>query len=116
MAEKIYADQQKAINQCITEVANHIQNNKDIISIFEEKLNKTILNTKQVATNPSKTCGTATSLKFQVSDSRSDNLEDTLLDHDEEIQNMINKISVYSQQKGHFAGTHSTVPNYNDTT
>jgi hypothetical protein len=29
---------------------------------------------------------------------------------------MMNKISIHSQQKGNFAGTHPTVPNYNNTT
>jgi hypothetical protein len=29
---------------------------------------------------------------------------------------MMNKIAIYSQKKGHFAGTHPTIPNYNDTT
>eukprot|EP00957_Ditylum_brightwellii_P155217 11816890-Ditylum_brightwellii.AAC.1 len=46
-AEKIYDNQKKAINQCITEVEIHVQNNKAIISKFEEKLDKAILNTKQ---------------------------------------------------------------------
>eukprot|EP00957_Ditylum_brightwellii_P145629 11088053-Ditylum_brightwellii.AAC.1 len=34
-AEKIYADQQKATNQCITKVESHVQNNKIIHSQFE---------------------------------------------------------------------------------
>eukprot|EP00957_Ditylum_brightwellii_P029430 2224754-Ditylum_brightwellii.AAC.1 len=76
---------------------------------------KAILNTKQVATNLSKACNKATSLKCQVTDPRFHDINKTLQDLDEEIEND-KKISVYSQQKGYFAGTHSTVLNYNDTT
>eukprot|EP00957_Ditylum_brightwellii_P159585 12147986-Ditylum_brightwellii.AAC.1 len=64
----------------------------------------------------SETCSKAPSLKFQAPDSRIDNINKTLHDHDEEIPKLMNKVSIYSQQKGHFAGTHSTVLIYNDTT
>eukprot|EP00957_Ditylum_brightwellii_P057260 4339326-Ditylum_brightwellii.AAC.1 len=45
--QEIYIDQQKAINNCITEAESHVQNNKVIISNFDEKLDKAILDTKQ---------------------------------------------------------------------
>eukprot|EP00957_Ditylum_brightwellii_P161769 12316721-Ditylum_brightwellii.AAC.2 len=93
-----------------------MQSSNAIISRFYEKLDKTILNTGQVATNLSKTCNKATSLKFQATDSRINNIDKTLHDHDEEIKILKNQISVCSQQKGHFTGTHSTVLKYNDTT
>eukprot|EP00957_Ditylum_brightwellii_P070444 5352351-Ditylum_brightwellii.AAC.1 len=86
------------------------------MSNFDEKLNKAVLDTKQVAMDLSKACNKDTSPKSQVSDSRFDNIEETLLNHDEELQNLMNKIAIYSQQKGQFAGSHSTVPNYNDRT
>eukprot|EP00957_Ditylum_brightwellii_P153536 11685946-Ditylum_brightwellii.AAC.1 len=114
--QEIYIEQQKAINSCITKAEIHVQNSKAIISNFDEKLNKAILDTKQVATDISKACNKATSLKYQVSDFRFDDIEETLLNHDEELQNMMNKISMHSQQKGQFAATHLTVLNYNNTT
>eukprot|EP00957_Ditylum_brightwellii_P205991 15346332-Ditylum_brightwellii.AAC.1 len=115
-AEKIYVDQQKAINQCITEVQIHIQNNKVIHSQFKEKLDKAILHTKHVATNLSKACDKDTPSKFQLTNSRINDIDKLLHDQEEEIQLLMDIISIYSQQKGQFAGTHSTVPNYNDTT
>eukprot|EP00957_Ditylum_brightwellii_P141020 10743265-Ditylum_brightwellii.AAC.1 len=45
--KEIYSKQQKDISKCITKAENHVQNNKAIISKFDEKLDKTILNTKQ---------------------------------------------------------------------
>eukprot|EP00957_Ditylum_brightwellii_P056488 4282152-Ditylum_brightwellii.AAC.1 len=116
MQKEIYIKKQKAINKCISNIASRDQNNKSIISKFDEKLDKAILNTKQITTNLSKACNKATSLNFQGPDSRFDNIDKTLHNHDEEIQKLMNKVSIYSQKKGHFAGTHSTVPNYNDTT
>eukprot|EP00957_Ditylum_brightwellii_P152538 11611146-Ditylum_brightwellii.AAC.1 len=85
---EIYIEQQKAINSCITTAESHVQNNNAIISTFDEKLNKVILYTKQVATDLCKACNKATSLKFQASDSRPDNIDKTLHDHDEERQAM----------------------------
>eukprot|EP00957_Ditylum_brightwellii_P001126 89077-Ditylum_brightwellii.AAC.1 len=61
------------------------------MSNFDEKLNKVILDTKQVVTDLSKAYNKATSLKFQVSDSGFDNIEETLHNHDEELQNLMNK-------------------------
>eukprot|EP00957_Ditylum_brightwellii_P018116 1364305-Ditylum_brightwellii.AAC.3 len=61
-------------------------NNKAIISKFDEKLDITILNTGQVAMHLSKVCNKATSLKFQATDSRIDNIDKTLHDHDEEMK------------------------------
>eukprot|EP00957_Ditylum_brightwellii_P169516 12901952-Ditylum_brightwellii.AAC.1 len=98
------------------DIASHDQNNKVIISKFEEKLDKAILNTRQVDTKLSKARNKAPALKFYVPDSRFDNMEETLRKHDDEIEMLLNKVSVYSQQKGHFAGSHSIVPNYNDAT
>eukprot|EP00957_Ditylum_brightwellii_P140811 10725970-Ditylum_brightwellii.AAC.1 len=116
MEKEIYSNQQKDINNCITEVKRHIQNNKIIHSQFEEKLDKAILNTEQVAMKLSKACIKATSLKCQFPDSIIDNTNRTLHNHDEKIQELMNKISVCSQQKGYFADTHLIVLNYNDTT
>eukprot|EP00957_Ditylum_brightwellii_P101780 7757032-Ditylum_brightwellii.AAC.1 len=42
---EIYIEQQKAINSCITKAESHVQNNNPIISNFDEKLNKAILDT-----------------------------------------------------------------------
>eukprot|EP00957_Ditylum_brightwellii_P009073 685800-Ditylum_brightwellii.AAC.1 len=64
----------------------------------------------------SKARNQASALQFHAPDSRFDNIEETLLKYDDEIQMLVNKVSIYSQQKGHFAGSHSTIPNYNDTT
>eukprot|EP00957_Ditylum_brightwellii_P075847 5764585-Ditylum_brightwellii.AAC.1 len=114
--KEIYSTECKDINRCILDIASHDQNNKVIYSLFEEKLDKAILNTKQAVTDLSEACNKATSLKFQISNSRFDNINKTLHDHDNEIQNVMNKVSIYSQQKGHFAGTYPTVPNYNNTT
>eukprot|EP00957_Ditylum_brightwellii_P148256 11287940-Ditylum_brightwellii.AAC.1 len=63
--EEIYSDQQKDINRCISDIANLDQNNKVIHSRFEKKLNKAILDTKQVATNLSEACNKAPAPKFQ---------------------------------------------------
>eukprot|EP00957_Ditylum_brightwellii_P125624 9575327-Ditylum_brightwellii.AAC.1 len=115
MEKEIYSNQQKDINNCIIEIEMHVQNNKVIHYQFEENLDKAILHTEQVATKLFDACNKATSLKFQVPDSRIDNTNKTLHNHDEEIQKLMNKIFIYSQQKGHFTGTHSTVPNYNST-
>ena len=114
--KEIYAVQRKDINRCIFDIANLDQKNKVIHSCFEEKLNKAILDTKQVAMKLSEACNKAPAPQFHVPDSRFDDINKTLHDHDKEIQNMTNKISIYSQKKGHFAGTHPTVLNYNDTT
>eukprot|EP00957_Ditylum_brightwellii_P096148 7325358-Ditylum_brightwellii.AAC.1 len=70
----IYSTQQKDINKSTSDITSHIQNNKVIHSRFEEKLDKTILNTKQVDTNLSKAYNKATSLKLQVTDSRLDDI------------------------------------------
>eukprot|EP00957_Ditylum_brightwellii_P187203 14257492-Ditylum_brightwellii.AAC.1 len=45
--QESYIEEQKAINTCITEAESHVQNNKAIISNFDEKLDKAILGTKQ---------------------------------------------------------------------
>eukprot|EP00957_Ditylum_brightwellii_P087920 6695507-Ditylum_brightwellii.AAC.1 len=103
MKKEIYSNQQKDINNCITEIERHVQNNKVIYSQFEEKLDKASLDTEQIATNLSKACNKATLLKFQVPDSIIDNIKRTLHDNDEEIQKLMRKIAIYSQQKGHFA-------------
>eukprot|EP00957_Ditylum_brightwellii_P049356 3744688-Ditylum_brightwellii.AAC.1 len=108
--------QRKDINVCISDIASFDQNNKVIHSCFGEKLNKVIHDTKQVATKLSEAYNKAPSLKFHVPDSRFDNIDKTLHNHDKEIQNLMNKVAIYSQKKGHFAGFHSTVPNYNNTT
>eukprot|EP00957_Ditylum_brightwellii_P035367 2682027-Ditylum_brightwellii.AAC.1 len=47
MQKEIYSTQGKGINRCILDISNYDQNNKVIISKFEEKLDKAILNTKQ---------------------------------------------------------------------
>eukprot|EP00957_Ditylum_brightwellii_P163822 12471495-Ditylum_brightwellii.AAC.1 len=52
--QEIYIEQQKAINNCITKAESHVQNNNVIISSFDEKLNRAILDTEQVATDLSK--------------------------------------------------------------
>eukprot|EP00957_Ditylum_brightwellii_P081388 6190845-Ditylum_brightwellii.AAC.1 len=106
----------KKINRCTSDIASHHQNNNVIISRFEEKIDKAILDTKQVATKLSEACNKAPALKFPVTYSRFDDIEEKLLNHDDAIQKLVNKISIYYQQKGHFAGSHSTVPNFNDTT
>eukprot|EP00957_Ditylum_brightwellii_P211810 15366627-Ditylum_brightwellii.AAC.1 len=62
--ERIYVDQRKNINQYITKVERHVPNNNVINSQFEEKLNKAILNTKQVTINLSDACDKATSSNF----------------------------------------------------
>eukprot|EP00957_Ditylum_brightwellii_P073534 5587323-Ditylum_brightwellii.AAC.1 len=98
------------------DIANHDQNNKVIHTCFEEKLDKAILDIKRVATKLSEACNRAPALQFHVPDSRIDNINKALHYHDEEIQNLMNKVAIYSQQKGHFTGSYSTVPNYNDTT
>eukprot|EP00957_Ditylum_brightwellii_P011727 885594-Ditylum_brightwellii.AAC.1 len=49
----------------IAEAESHVQNNKAIISNFDDKLDKAILNTKQVAMGLSEACNKATSLKSQ---------------------------------------------------
>eukprot|EP00957_Ditylum_brightwellii_P097866 7453539-Ditylum_brightwellii.AAC.1 len=81
----------KSYHNCITEFESHVQNNKVIHSNVDEKLDKAILNTKQVAMDLSKACNKATSLQCQASDSRFDNIDKTLHDHDEEIQKLMNK-------------------------
>eukprot|EP00957_Ditylum_brightwellii_P051907 3937067-Ditylum_brightwellii.AAC.1 len=91
MQKEIYSTQQKDINRCISNIASYDQNNKVIISKFEEKLNKAILDIEQVATKLSETCNKAPSLNFQAADSRTDNIEETLLNHDDEIQKLVNK-------------------------
>eukprot|EP00957_Ditylum_brightwellii_P086210 6560009-Ditylum_brightwellii.AAC.1 len=45
--QEVYIEQQKAINRCITKAESHVQNSNVIISNFDEKLNKAILDTKQ---------------------------------------------------------------------
>eukprot|EP00957_Ditylum_brightwellii_P119221 9094938-Ditylum_brightwellii.AAC.1 len=45
--QEIYIEQQKAIKRCITTTESHVQNNHAIISNFDEKLNKAILDTEQ---------------------------------------------------------------------
>ena len=114
--KEIYSDQRKDINRCISDIASLDQNNKIIHSRFEEKLNKAIQDTKQVATKLSEARNKAPAPKFQVPDSRFDNINKMIHDLDKEIQNMMNKIAIYSQKKGYFAGTHPTVPNYNNAT
>eukprot|EP00957_Ditylum_brightwellii_P183901 14008080-Ditylum_brightwellii.AAC.1 len=103
--------------QTISKLKTKLTMQKEIYSTQQkEKLNKAIHDTKQVATKLSKACNKAPSLNFQVPDSRFDNINKTLHYHDEEMQKLMNKISFYSQQKGHFTGTHPTVLNYNGTT
>eukprot|EP00957_Ditylum_brightwellii_P156978 11947310-Ditylum_brightwellii.AAC.1 len=46
---------------------------------------------EQVTANLSKACDKATSPKFQITNSRLDNIEETLLDHDEETQKLMDK-------------------------
>eukprot|EP00957_Ditylum_brightwellii_P028325 2139216-Ditylum_brightwellii.AAC.1 len=86
MEKEIYSKQQKDIIKCIIDEKRHVQNNKVINSQLKEKLDKAILNTKQVATNLFNACNKATSPKFQVTDSRIDDINKTLQDHDREIQ------------------------------
>eukprot|EP00957_Ditylum_brightwellii_P065283 4951319-Ditylum_brightwellii.AAC.1 len=81
----------------------HVQNNKVIHSQLEEKLNKVIINTEQVTTNLSEACDKATSSKFQLTNSKIDDINRKLHDQEEEIQLLMDKISIYSQQKGQFA-------------
>eukprot|EP00957_Ditylum_brightwellii_P030561 2314977-Ditylum_brightwellii.AAC.1 len=47
MHKEVYSTQQKDINSCISNIVSLDQTNKVIHSCFEEKLNKTIHNTKQ---------------------------------------------------------------------
>eukprot|EP00957_Ditylum_brightwellii_P169290 12884816-Ditylum_brightwellii.AAC.2 len=108
--------QQKDINSCISDIASHDQNNNVIHSCFEEKLNIVINDTKQVATKLSDAYNKAPALQFHAPDSITDNINKALHDYDKEVHNMMNKIAIYSQKKGHFAGTYSTVPNYINTT
>eukprot|EP00957_Ditylum_brightwellii_P126276 9627248-Ditylum_brightwellii.AAC.1 len=114
--KEIYSTNQKDISSCISTIASHDQNNKVIHSCFGEKLNKAIHDTKQVAMKLSEAPNKAPALQFYVPDSRIDNINKPLHDHDKEIQTLMNKIAIYSQKKGYFAGTHPTVPNCNDTT
>eukprot|EP00957_Ditylum_brightwellii_P130613 9964200-Ditylum_brightwellii.AAC.1 len=114
--ENIYIDQQKDIKQYITEMERHVQSNAVMNTQFEETLNKAILSTEQVTTNLSEACNKATLSKCQLTSSRIDDIDKTLHDQEEEIQLFMDKISICSQQKEQFAGTHSTAPNYNDTT
>eukprot|EP00957_Ditylum_brightwellii_P024706 1866540-Ditylum_brightwellii.AAC.1 len=72
--KEIYSTQQKDINRCVSDIASHDQNNKVIISEFKEKLDKAILDTKQVDTKLSETCNKALSLNFQAPDSRIDDI------------------------------------------
>eukprot|EP00957_Ditylum_brightwellii_P134689 10268356-Ditylum_brightwellii.AAC.1 len=102
MQKEIYSNQQKDINRCITTILSHDQNNKVIHSHFEEKLNKAVHDTEQVATKLSEAHNKAPALQFHVPDSRFDNIDKMLHDHDKEIQNLMNKVAIYSQQKGHF--------------
>eukprot|EP00957_Ditylum_brightwellii_P139804 10652833-Ditylum_brightwellii.AAC.1 len=81
----------QTVSKCISDIAIHDQNKKVIHSCFEEKLNKAILDTEQVATKLSEACNKAPALKFYVPDSRLDNIDKTLHDHDKEMQNLINK-------------------------
>eukprot|EP00957_Ditylum_brightwellii_P189627 14434541-Ditylum_brightwellii.AAC.1 len=41
----------------------------------------------------------APALQFHVPDSRFEDIEETLLKHDDEIQMMVNKVSIYSQKR-----------------
>eukprot|EP00957_Ditylum_brightwellii_P046321 3515273-Ditylum_brightwellii.AAC.1 len=91
--KEIYSTYRKDINSCISDIASHDKNNKVIHSWFEEKLNKAIHKTKQVATMLSEACNKAPTLKFHVQDSRIDNTDNTLHYHDKEIQNLMNKYS-----------------------
>eukprot|EP00957_Ditylum_brightwellii_P104518 7963708-Ditylum_brightwellii.AAC.1 len=86
MQKEINSAQQKDINKCTSGIASHDQNNKAISFKFEEKWNKAILNTKQVAANLSEACNKATSSKFQLTNSGIDNIDKTLHDQEEEIQ------------------------------
>eukprot|EP00957_Ditylum_brightwellii_P083715 6362861-Ditylum_brightwellii.AAC.1 len=45
--EKVYRRQHQDINQCITDISTYADNNKEITSQFEDKLNKAILDSKQ---------------------------------------------------------------------
>eukprot|EP00957_Ditylum_brightwellii_P007878 596664-Ditylum_brightwellii.AAC.1 len=85
MQKEIYSTHQKDINSCISTITNHDQNNKVIHSCFDEKLNKVILDTEQVAMKLSKVPNKAPALKFHTPDSRFDGIEETLLNHDDEI-------------------------------
>eukprot|EP00957_Ditylum_brightwellii_P048605 3688278-Ditylum_brightwellii.AAC.1 len=76
------------LNSVTQTAENHVQNNNAITSNFDEKLNKVILDTEQVAMDLSKACNKATLLKFQASDSRLDDIDKTLHGHDEELQVM----------------------------
>eukprot|EP00957_Ditylum_brightwellii_P057475 4357484-Ditylum_brightwellii.AAC.1 len=99
MEKEIYTNQQKDINKCINEVERHAQNNNVIHSQFEEKLNKAIHNTEQVTSNLSDACDKATLSKFQLTNSRIDNIDKTLHEQEEDINLLMDKISIYSQQK-----------------
>eukprot|EP00957_Ditylum_brightwellii_P026206 1982032-Ditylum_brightwellii.AAC.1 len=96
MEKEIYSNQQRDINKCINEIKRHVQENKVIHTQFEDELNKAILNTKQFVMNISKAYNKATSVKCQATNSRINNNDKLLQDHDEEIQKLIKKISVYS--------------------
>eukprot|EP00957_Ditylum_brightwellii_P044397 3369317-Ditylum_brightwellii.AAC.1 len=63
--KEIYSTQRKDINRCILDISSLVQNNKVILSRFEEKLNKAIQDTEQVATKLSEACNKAPAPKFQ---------------------------------------------------
>jgi hypothetical protein len=97
-------------------VKRYVKNNTKITTQFEEKSTKAIINTNQVAMNLSEACDKATSSKFLQTNSRIDVIDKTLQEQEDEIQNLMDKISIYSQQKGQYASLHQTIPNCNDTT
>eukprot|EP00957_Ditylum_brightwellii_P186874 14230629-Ditylum_brightwellii.AAC.1 len=68
MQKEIYSTQQKDISKCISTISSHDQHNKVTHSCYEQKLNKAIQDTKQVATKLSEACNQAPALQFHVPD------------------------------------------------
>eukprot|EP00957_Ditylum_brightwellii_P196597 14979250-Ditylum_brightwellii.AAC.1 len=75
MQKEIYFTHLKDINSCISIIASLDQNNKVIHSCFEEKLNKAIHDTKQIATKLSEAHNKAPALKFHDPDSIFDGID-----------------------------------------
>eukprot|EP00957_Ditylum_brightwellii_P120417 9187939-Ditylum_brightwellii.AAC.1 len=92
--KEIYFSQQKDINRCILTISSFDQNNRVIHSQFEEKLNIAIHDTEQVAMKLSNACNQAPALQFHASYSRFDDIEESLLKYDDEIQMFVNKAPI----------------------
>eukprot|EP00957_Ditylum_brightwellii_P033351 2526481-Ditylum_brightwellii.AAC.1 len=76
-----------AVTQTVTKLDHKIVMQKEIYSTQE----KAIHDTEQVAMKLSEAYNKALAPKFHVPDSRFDNISKTLHDHDEELQNLMNK-------------------------